>query len=125
MRVLVCGSRYFNDYELLKETLNAYRITHIIHGAARGADTLARRYGAEVGIPVSEYPADWRQFGKSAGPIRNRQMLREGLPEMVVAFRGPNSRGTQNMINQAEKAGIPTVVVEIPLEATEMAADAF
>ncbi len=113
MRVLVCGSRHFNDYEKLKETLNAYRITSIVHGGARGADTLAGRYGNEISIPVSVFSADWNTYGKSAGPIRNRRMLTEGLPEMVIAFRGPNSRGTQNMIDQATKAGIKVRIIEI------------
>lgn len=113
MRVLVCGSRHFNDYELLKRVLDDYRISSIIHGAARGADSLAGRYGKEMGKPVSEFPAQWDTYGRRAGPIRNSQMLREGLPELVIAFRGSNSRGTQNMIDQARKAGIPVEVVEI------------
>ena len=113
MRVLVCGSRHFNDYLKLKEELNAHRITSIIHGGARGADTFAGRYGNEISIPVSVFPADWNTHGKSAGPIRNRRMLTEGCPDMVIAFRGPNSRGTQNMIDQATKAGIETRIIEI------------
>lgn len=114
MKVLVCGSRHFNDYGLLKETLDANSgITQIIHGAARGADTLAGRYGEEIGIPVRSFPADWNQYGKRAGPIRNGEMLKRGTPDLVIAFRGPNSRGTQNMINQAEKAGIPVKVVDV------------
>lgn len=113
MRLLVCGSRHFNDYNKLKEVLDAYSITSIVHGAARGADTLAGRYGKETNKPVSSYPAEWDKHGRSAGPIRNRRMLQEGLPEMVIAFRGPNSRGTQNMIDQAKKAGIETKVIDI------------
>lgn len=113
MRVLVCGSRHFNDYEKLKEVLNAYRITSIVHGGARGADTLAGRYGNEVSIPVQVFPADWNTYGRRAGPIRNRRMLTEGLPEMVIAFRGPNSRGTQNMIDQSMKAGIEVRIIDL------------
>lgn len=113
MRVLVCGSRYFDNYELLKETLDELDITTIIEGEAKGADRLGRRYGEERGIEVLRFPALWDKHGKAAGPIRNKQMLDEGCPELVVAFRGPNSRGTQNMINQAEKAGIPVTVIDI------------
>lgn len=113
MKVLVCGSRYFQDYELLKGILSDCRISRIIHGAAKGADNLAGQFGREMGIPVDEYPADWNQYGRRAGPIRNSQMLRDGLPELVIAFRGPNSRGTQDMINKSRKAGIPVKVVDI------------
>lgn len=125
MKVLVCGSRYFTDYKLLEEILNQYDITEIIEGEARGADTLSRIYGEHRGIPVRAFPANWEVFGRRAGPIRNANMLSEGKPDCVIAFRGPNSRGTQNMINQAEKAGVPTVVIEIPLESPTEAQDAF
>jgi hypothetical protein len=113
MRVLVCGSRHFNDKKKMKEVLSKYDITEIIEGEAKGADTLSRLYGEYKGIPVRGFPALWDLYGNRAGPIRNSEMLREGQPELVIAFRAPNSRGTQNMITQARKAGIPVEVVEI------------
>lgn len=90
------------------------QVSTIIEGGARGVDRMARRYGEESGIHVESYPALWDVYGKRAGPIRNAQMLREGSPDVVIAFRGPNSRGTQNMIDQAEKAGVPVKIIEIP-----------
>ena len=45
MRVLVCGGRDFNDWDLLHEVLNGLNndkaIDCIIEGDARGADRLA------------------------------------------------------------------------------------
>src|SRR3954465_9327693 len=113
MRLLVCGSRHFNDYKLLEKELDKYDISEIVEGEARGADKLSRIYGEHRGIPVRPFPANWNLYGKRAGPIRNSAMLSEGKREMVVAFREPNSRGTQNMIDQAKKAGIETVVIDI------------
>lgn len=131
MRVLVCGSRTFKDGELLDRTLDAIdretKIDTIIHGMARGADTLAGDYAKEYDIPVLEYPALWNTHGRAAGPIRNTQMLKEGKPDLVVAFLGPvaiqefnsglsdskYSRGTKNMIDQATKAGIPVKVIDV------------
>lgn len=117
MKVLVCGSRHFNDVGLLTRVLDDLggnsRIEEIIEGEARGADSLAREYGLSHGIPVRKFPADWNQYGKRAGPIRNSQMLKEGKPDLVVAFLAKNSRGTANMIAQSQKAGIPTQVVQI------------
>lgn len=113
MRVLVCGSRHFNDYKLLKETLDGINITTIIHGAARGADTLSGMYGEANDKEIVRYPALWGLYGKRAGPIRNGQMLREGKPDLVIAFLAPNSRGTQNMIDQATKANIPVKVINV------------
>jgi len=113
MRVLVCGSRHFNDYELLEDVLKQYDIRRIIHGAARGADSMAARYGEEHGITVEAYPANWAEHGGAAGPIRNVAMLKGGNPDMVVAFLAPNSKGTKHMIEISQKAGIPVEIVNI------------
>lgn len=78
-----------------------------------GADILGGRYGEENKLSVLRFPAQWSKFGKSAGPIRNRQMLRDGAPDLVVAFLAPNSRGTKDMINAAKKAGVPVKEIEV------------
>lgn len=95
----------------MSDILHEYDITTIIEGEAKGADTLARLFGETIGIPVEKYPADWSKHGKAAGPIRNKQMLDEGKPDLVIAFMFPDSRGTANMVKQAEKAGIETRVI--------------
>lgn len=116
MRVLVCGGRYFSDRPYLFSALNsqhAYQpITLLIEGGAPGADSLARQWAEAASIRVAEYPADWRQYGKAAGPIRNQQMLNEGQPEKVIAFFDrpvEESRGTADMVRRAKQAGIPVV----------------
>jgi hypothetical protein len=76
----------------------------IIHGAAPGADTLAGQWAADKGIPVEAFPADWEKHGRAAGPIRNKQMLDDGKPDLVVAF--PGGWGTANMCKQAREAGV-------------------
>lgn len=120
MKVLVCGSRHFQDYALLEENLdrihNTTPISEIIHGDARGADRLSESYAVKHGIPVRRFPALWDLHGKRAGPIRNHQMLREGNPDRVVAFLAVNSRGTKHMIEIAEKAGVPVQIVEFANE---------
>jgi hypothetical protein len=111
MRVLVCGSRSFNDYQLLERTLETLPITTIIEGEARGADTLARRYGVGRGLDVIPFKALWDKHGKAAGAIRNTEMLTKGRPDIVVAFWDGESRGTRNMIEQAQRAGVRTDIV--------------
>ncbi len=118
MRILICGSRHFNDYQKLcnemdELNLDEVQLITIISGHARGADTLGEKYAEECGWELDVYPADWKTYGKRAGPIRNSKMLKEGKPDLVVAFRGPNSRGTQNMIDQSLKAGVKIIVHEI------------
>jgi hypothetical protein len=61
---------------------------------ATDADTLAREFGEHKGIPVRTFPADWERHGRAAGPIRNRQMLEEGKPDLVVAFLDGRARRT-------------------------------
>ncbi len=41
-----------------------------------------------AGIPVMTFPADREKHGRAAGPIRNKQMLEEGKPDLVAAFPG-------------------------------------
>ena len=108
MRVLVCGGRDFKDYPFLCRTLGVVDskegIDTIISGAAKGADTLAADWAAMNWAYLEEYPAQWDKYGRKAGPIRNKQMLDEGQPDLVIAF--PGGHGTDNMCKQAEKAGV-------------------
>ena len=111
-RVLVCGSRDFIDAQFLNSTLDDLHatcpITHIIEGEAKGADTLARLWGWSRQVPVLRFPAHWDLYGRGAGPLRNKQMLNEGQPHLVVAFSYniAASRGTANMMKQAKAAGV-------------------
>lgn len=111
MRVLVCGGRDFNEYESLEYFLDAFRaendVSVVIHGAARGADSMAGEWAKSRGIPVIVFPADWNRHGRAAGPIRNKKMLDEGKPNLVISF--PGGRGTANMMEQARAAGVPVM----------------
>jgi hypothetical protein len=104
MRVLVCGGRNYGDYVFLSSILTNIHdttpITLIIHGAANGADSLADRWAATHHVPVRAFPADWVRHGRAAGPLRNKKMLDEGKPDVVVAF--PGNKGTRNMVAQAQ-----------------------
>jgi hypothetical protein len=113
MRVLICGDRNWTNAQLIDEwiaTLPADTI--IIQGEARGADSTARDSAKERGLVVESYPADWEQYGRAAGPVRNKQML-DAKPDYVLAFHHDiaNSKGTANMVALAEKAGIPVRLI--------------
>lgn len=109
MRILVCGGRDYADQarvdQILDRVLAERGISVIIHGGARGADSLAGRWAASRGIEVAVYPADWNTHGKRAGPLRNQLMLDDGRPDAVIAFAG--GRGTADMIRRARAAGLP------------------
>ena len=108
-KILVCGGRDYHDDSLMEQVLDQIQPGEIIHGGARGADRLAGEYARQRGIPCREYPAQWNRYGKSAGYRRNEQMLREGHPDLVVAF--PGGRGTAHMINTAREQGYPVEVI--------------
>ena len=109
-KILVCGGRNYNNRETVRRTLDRIKPAEIIHGAARGADTLAGEYARDRGIPCRSFPADWQRHGRPAGFIRNRQMLDEGKPELVVAF--PGGPGTRNMVKIALERGFPVKTVD-------------
>ena len=118
-KILVCGGRDYDNYEKVKEILDdaVVKLYHpiknkitIIHGGARGADSLADRYSEEHDIDKEVYEADWENEGRSAGPKRNQRMLDEGKPDCVVAF--PGGRGTQHMVNIARKKGVPVYEIK-------------
>lgn len=110
-KVLVCGGRDYADKQRVYSTLNTIREQYgdfiVIHGAAKGADTLADEWAEEQKIVCERYPADWNKYGKRAGYIRNSQMLREGQPDLVIAFPGGN--GTDMMVKLAIADNVMTI----------------
>jgi len=119
MKILVCGSRKFADYQLMRQVLadieERASIT-IIEGAAQGADLMARWLAVSLGCEVIEFPTQWNQYGKRAGIVRNQQMLDEGKPDRVIAFSMtyPLTPGTSDMVRRASAVGLP---VEIHISA--------
>ncbi len=113
MRILVTGGRGFDDWRRLHLALSAHTYNvedvTIIQGGATGADFLAKVWAKWIGLSVEEFPADWKQYGKAAGSIRNQQMLDEGKPDVVIAF--PGGVGTADMVRRAKKAGLEVVEV--------------
>jgi hypothetical protein len=123
MRVLVCGGREFDDWDMLHRTLTDIYIQRhmtsmvIVQGGAKGADFLGKVWAKNKNLWCSgdsvitseEYPADWKQHGYRAGHIRNQQMLDEGDVDLVVAF--PGGKGTANMISLSKKAGVEVMEV--------------
>ena len=114
MRILICGDRDWKLFGPIMRELRARRkdVTVVIHGCARGADTVAGKVAYSLGIKVERYPADWTKYGKGAGPIRNQQMLDDGKPDLVLAFHEDiaSSKGTADMVRRAKEAGIPVEI---------------
>ena len=121
-RIIIAGCRYFEDYESLKkmagEVIESIRIAEpeakimIVSGGANGADKLGERFAKENGFDVKVFPANWTLYGKSAGPVRNREMLMFAKEQkgILIAFWDGVSRGTANMIKISKDAGIPVFI---------------
>jgi predicted Rossmann fold nucleotide-binding protein DprA/Smf involved in DNA uptake len=101
----VVGSRSFRNYEFLATQLKKYPIEAIVSGGANGADALANRYARKHNIEIREILPDWGKHGKSAGPIRNKQIV-QACSEIIVFWDG-KSPGTRSTINFAKLSGKP------------------
>lgn len=123
-RVLVTGSR---DWPWTKRGMIHLALDHayceavqrdlifvLVHGACpTGADRFAEDWlesmrSLGVYIPANRYPADWKQYGRSAGYKRNAEMVNSGA-ELCLAFSHNNSLGTKHCSNLAERKGIETI----------------
>lgn len=98
MKVIIAGSRKIDDYKLVVDTItkSGYDITEVVSGCATGVDRLGEQWARANNIPITEMPADWNRYGRSAGPYRNRAMA-EYADAAIVIWDG-ESRGTRNMI---------------------------
>lgn len=105
IRLLVTGGRNYTNRTRLDAVLDAIHRKHaievVIHGACRGADTLAGEWAKSRGVPVDPFPVresdgPWPE----AGPKRNGRMLIVGQPTHCTAFPTKESRGTWDMVRQ-------------------------
>ena len=122
---IVCGGRYYGrvpfgspagaaeiekatkERFMMRETLDhirsARRIVKVIDGGADGADQVAHEWAISRTIVTVRVRAEWKRYGRRAGPIRNGRML-EMKPDLVIAF--PGGAGTADMVRQAIAAGV-------------------
>lgn len=116
-RLIIAGSRTFNDYGLLRaycdmklsRKIAAGEEIEIVSGACpSGADALGEHYAIERGYKVKRFPADWQRYGKVAGPMRNREMAM--YADACIVFWDGSSRGSVSMMNEAKTMGIPLSV---------------
>jgi hypothetical protein len=147
MIILVCGSRTwgtthcqkcfertctcFEENQAAKDAIEREFILHgfdpardeIVHGAARGADTLTKEVAEERGWThdrIRAFPAQWDRYGKSAGTYRNQDMLNylvgqrtyAGEKVMALAFAKDieKSVGTRHMVRILRTADVPVEV---------------
>jgi predicted Rossmann fold nucleotide-binding protein DprA/Smf involved in DNA uptake len=113
MKTIIAGGRTITDYSLVLSAIgeSEFEITEIVSGMAPGVDTLAVQYSQENNLPLAEFHADWNQYKKAAGPIRNREMA--NYADALIAIWDGESRGTKNMIEEATKRGLSVFVKRV------------
>lgn len=116
MKTIIAGLRDCYDYRALLTLVGRadFPITEVVSGRANGVDKIGEKWARENSVPVKEFPADWAMFGKLAGPIRNRQMA--DYAEALLAIWDGKSKGTGNMIQEAQKRRLKVLIYRIDLE---------
>lgn len=111
-KLIIAGTRDFNDYQLLHDTLLPFLpyIEEVVSGTCSGADMLGERFAVQHKIPYTRFPANWNAYGKSAGPRRNRQMAIYATA--CIVFWDGKSRGTASMIALAKQHGLKLKIIK-------------
>ena len=114
-RIIIAGGRDFEDYPLLKKTMDHLTKNlpidsiEVVCGGAKGADSEGDYWATSMFIPVTYFIPDWEGQGKAAGHIRNRAM--GDYATHLVAFWDGKSKGTKVMIDYANKLGLKVRVI--------------
>jgi hypothetical protein len=110
VRVIVCGSRDWTDREQIANRLfDLPPGSTIVHGAAKGADSIAHQEAEKLGHIVE--PHRYQPFiGPDVSPkraplVRNEHMASLGA-DLCIAFWDGRSTGTSDMVDRAEAHGI-------------------
>lgn len=106
MKVAFTGGRYYNDAAHVRETIDnlieEFGIFEVLVGDATGLDSLVKEEALATGLRYTVFYADWKKFGRYAGPIRNGAMLNRA--DLLVAF--PGGKGTANAMQTALRRGV-------------------
>jgi hypothetical protein len=120
MKLIIAGSRHINlnSDDLLNciEELDIYElgdITEVVSGGASGIDASGEQLARDYCTPITRFIPKWEEFGKAAGPIRNRQMA-EYADALLLIWDG-KSRGSYSILCEMNKLHKPiyTVIVQV------------
>ena len=113
-RVIIAGSRsveYSNHIlNTVKNILSSLDNVEVVSGTARGADLVGERIAKELGLPVKKFPANWKEFGSSAGKIRNKEMA-DYSTHLILIWDGSSS-GSKNMLEIAKRQELKVNIIK-------------
>lgn len=115
MKLIIAGCRNFLNYKFVREKILEHflidDVSEVVSGGASGVDALGECFAKEFQIPLKVFKANWEEYGKKAGPIRNLQMAQ--YSDKAIVFWDKKSKGSKNMIETMKKLNKQVIVVEI------------
>ena len=125
MRVIIAGSRTITNIALVelacynavqrwtKDGIKDY-ITEVVCGEASGVDQLGKELAKKANMPIKSFPANWKEYGKKAGYLRNWEMA--NYADALIAIWDGKSPGTKMMIDLAKKKQLKVYVLQLNSE---------
>lgn len=132
MKLLVCGSRdiiktkenFLKFTQRMDYLCKVHKITEIVSGGAKGPDSWSEEYAKEKNIPFKLFLPEWDTHGKSAGILRNIEMVNYIIEDgTVAAFWDKKSKGTKHTIDYATKHNLYVHI--FPIISNEILEDEF
>jgi hypothetical protein len=106
MKIAIVGSRDFPNLALVRRFVSELpKDTIIVSGGARGVDREGELAAYDAGLATHIIFADWKTYGKEAGPIRNAAIVKTA--DKIVVFWDGRSPGTANVLGLARMSGKP------------------
>lgn len=123
MKIIIAGSRHIDTYGIVMPIIEkkidpildrvGWDNIEIVSGCATGIDRLGELYADIFSFKVTKFPAAWAKYGKSAGPIRNKEMGK--YADMALVIWDGISPGSKNMIETMKKLNKPVIAVVLDL----------
>jgi len=110
MKTIIAGGRNLKDEAMVLQAIDksGFVISELVCGMAQGIDLIAKAWAQNLKIAITEFPADWKRYGRAAGPIRNQQMA--DYADALIAIWDGKSPGTKSMIRNAQIKGLNVYV---------------
>ena len=117
MKLIIAGTRKMKvGVSFIRDVLAIHKIDMgsiecILSGKEpTGIDLCGEVFAKGYGIPIDPYPADWRTYGASAGPIRNSQMAK--VADALLLIWDGKSPGSSNMKGNMKYKQVYEVIIK-------------
>ena len=106
MKIAIVGSRDIIVADIGKYVSDG---DEIVSGGAVGVDACAAEYAKKHGMKFTVFLPQYARYGRAAPIVRNKEIV--DYADRIVVFWDGKSKGTQSVIQYAEKRGKPCEVI--------------